>query len=477
MGCLLAVSLIAAACTDTKGGMASGRLLAPVADSEPDGAAPQTLRPDAVADRPDGVDRDSGEQSAQTLMSDSVGPPFGRADYYSGTGAVRDGLWVTLGPNDVPGPLWHASLGLRPRRVGQVFDACVLEEAWVIAYGHEPIDGVPGWFYSEWRDLHPGCLTIDDPDHEPFGRWSYVGETGSLSYLRTKAEAFAEGREYEQRLRPDGELLPWNANLLGIVKAGNTELIGFRDAGYAAQPVEVLPESISYDAGTLRGLVRNWSPTRFAYGVQVSVGDAQWQWPLSIQPGEIAPFELTGLSLAHSPPIEELMVVAQMRDEADISRAFDFRCSPPWFEGNADDLEFDVPGIVHDTLPRQGRHLLAFYCADVNRYISSRPDWQDDQQPVTVENLRSYVAFMEYDGTVLDIRELVIFTEYYPDEPGAKIIKEVITGIPNERVIAGETHRSSRARLSFAAASGEDHLPANWIVWIGGAHNSDTEDS
>ena len=158
--CWLAVWL-AAACTGTAPRSVPDGAAAPISDSVGVETSVPALQHNAAADRPAGRERvaglGSGERSALPLMSAPVGPPFGRADFYSGPGVVRDGVWVTLGPNDVPGPLWHASPGIRMRMVGQVFDVCVLEEAWIISYGYRPSSGVPAFFVGPWRRDSPEC--------------------------------------------------------------------------------------------------------------------------------------------------------------------------------------------------------------------------------------------------------------------------------------------------------------------------------
>ncbi len=113
---------------------------------------------------------------------------------------------------------------------------------------------------------------------------------------------------------------------------------------------------------------------------------------------------------------------------------------------------------------------MVLYCAAVNKYISSRPDWEHDNEPVLIDDLRSYVALLRH-GRVLEIRQLITFAEYYTAEGGSPL--EVITGIPSERVIDGKSHRSSNANVAFAASHGADSEHTGWIVWIGGAHSHD----
>lgn len=478
--CWLAVCVVVAACADHAPESAAGEAAAPAGDIGSVETSVPVPQRGAAANRPAGRQRVDGAgpggQQTRLRVSSSAGPPFGRADLYGGPDPVRDGLWISVGPNDDLGPLHQVPDNPRAAVAGRVYDVCVLEEAWIISYGYRPLDGVPAGFVGPWRRDNPGCSTVDDPDHEPFARWSFVGELRSSPYFRTKGEAFAWGREFEDQMRQliSGPL-PLNAQLLGTVEESLYEPIEFAGVLDSAERVRVIPESLAYDAGTLRGLVRNWSPTQFAYEVSVSINGVSWRWPLSIQPGELAPFELAGLALDVSPTAGELEVEARLREDADLSRAFDFSCSPPWFEGNAKDLSGLVPDVVYEALPQQGRHAMGYYCAYLNRFVASRPDWEHDEQPIEIDDMRSYVAFIDHSGSVIELRELTLFTEYYVDGQDGKITPETITSIPDESVFDGKSYRSSTVHVAFAVpdigeADDEWLRSAGWVAWIGGAH-------
>ncbi len=439
------------------------------------------LETDSISDAsagPETVGEPAGRNQAAASRSATMTAPFGRADFYGGVGVVRDGVWASLGPNDVPGPLWDAPVNPRAKTAGRVYDVCVLEEAWIISYGYEPGSGVLANFAGPWRRDHRECSTVDDPDHEPFPRWAYVGEVRSSPYFRTKAEAFAWGQEFEDQIRQliSGPL-PLYAQPLGMVAESWYEPIEFGSVLDSAEPVRVVPESLVYQAGTLRGLVRNWSPTRFAYNLRASLSGSSWRWPLSVQPGELAPFELTGLAFDETPAAEDIIVEAELRDDADLSRAFDYWCSPHWFEGNAHDLSGRVPDIVYMTLPQDGRHAMAYYCAELDRHAASHPDWKYDKEPVVIDDLRSYVAFLDYSGQVIEIRQLVTFTEYYVDDEdgNSRIRTELINSVPYENAHGWTQSGPPHAWVAFAAPDVGDSddgfiHSAQWVLWLGGAH-------
>lgn len=86
--------------------------------------------------------------------------------------------------------------------------------------------------------------------------------------------------------------------------------------------VRLEPASVLVRGGVLRGLVRNWSRHLWAYGVTVTAGDKRFVWPLSVQPGEIAPFEIAGWDGPTDPEQIQIDVTAELSWHVDPSRAF-----------------------------------------------------------------------------------------------------------------------------------------------------------
>ena len=94
--------------------------------------------------------------------------------------------------------------------------------------------------------------------------------------------------------------LPRNVDGFGFVSSlglGQGEPFGVVFAPFDApvDEVRVLSGTVAVSGGVLRGLVRNWS--RHLVGVRGhcdSRGACAFEWPLSVQPGEVAPFEIGG---------------------------------------------------------------------------------------------------------------------------------------------------------------------------------------
>ena len=60
--------------------------------------------------------------------------------------------------------------------------------------------------------------------------------------------------------------------------------------GSPRDEVAVLGDSVLVRDRVVRGLVQNMSERMFARDVAVSVDAKRWEFPLTVQPGEVAPF-------------------------------------------------------------------------------------------------------------------------------------------------------------------------------------------
>ena len=184
--------------------------------------------------------------------------------------------------------------------------------------------------------------------------------------------------------------------------------IRYSDADDPIDEVRVLADTVAVRDGVLRGLVRNLSRTLWAYGVTVSAEGKSWQWPLSVQPGEVAPFEINGWSGPDDPEQIDLTVTAQMSPKGDISRSYDWgQWNPlppdrmPEFE-QAERDDGHEPGLVQQI--------------DADRWVgsnasfrvpASHPGFADhirhnrdglpvnDGQPLAADELVSYIAYMQ----------------------------------------------------------------------------------
>ena len=147
-------------------------------------------------------------------------------------------------------------------------------------------------------------------------RYIYVGDESWTEAHPTVAEALAHRDRIEakwvdaRKRRPDGELLGYH---------------GMFKREFPLEPrdeVVVLADTVSVSGGVVRGLVHNLSEGLYARNVVVSAGDSSWRWPLTVQPGERAPFEIEGWQGSNDPNEIALSVTADTSTVFDLSRAF-----------------------------------------------------------------------------------------------------------------------------------------------------------
>ncbi|WP_419839543.1 hypothetical protein [Candidatus Poriferisodalis sp.] len=352
--------------------------------------------------------------------------PFEVADYFM-SDAIRR-LRLPLGGRDLSGPflgepLEHIDL------LSGVFDLCDDAEAYEAFTGETYREGslFPRNTYPELISERGtmGCdgsgTGVDQP------RWALrANDWGGTIRFATREDALAEQEEriarYSKRYANTVETPP-----LGIHDGVSTDaLIRFADADTPVDDVRLLEDSLTVVDGVLRGMVRNWSRVLWAYEVTVTAHGRIFEWPLSVQPGEIAPFEIgawDGPVDTHRIGIE---VAARMVPEADLSRAFEFFFGRPWW-GNAYDVPYDYPQHIHEALPQEGSHEL--YLAYAQFAEPDSHPWTADPgalagwrsgdileslvTQVRIDDLRAYLALFAYS--------------YVPDstEPSEPVVYEL----------------------------------------------------
>ena len=160
-----------------------------------------------------------------------------------------------------------------------------------------------------------------------------------------------------------------------------------------ADEVSVMAKTVTVIDGTIRGLVQNLSENMWARDVTVAAGDKKWTWPLTVQPGEVAPFEIEGWTGATDPAAINLQVTATLSTTVDVSRALILIGENDW-QGTWDQYiaslfpDFAVPE------PPEGE----FYYTEAlwqAKAPASHPSLATQVMTQTIDNLRAYVAFLE----------------------------------------------------------------------------------
>ena len=171
--------------------------------------------------------------------------------------------------------------------------------------------------------------------------------------------------------------------------------------------VVVLAESVLVSGGVLRGLVQNMSAGMFARGLTVSVGDSVWSWPLTVQPGEVAPFAIDGYQAPADPAAVTFAVSASLTPTPDPSRSFLLENVPGNFEGTWNEYLNYFPPFAADE-PPQGE-TIHFYETIVSvRAPTSHPSIaaQIRETGLTIEDFKAYYVALNPQGRVLEIRRL-----------------------------------------------------------------------
>ena len=185
--------------------------------------------------------------------------------------------------------------------------------------------------------------------------------------------------------------------------------------------VRILPQTVAVRGGVLRGVVRNWSRHLWAYEVTVSAEGHDFVWPLSVQPGEIAPFEIHGWDGLTDPDLIEFAVDADMSWHTDPSRAFERGIGPTLWAG--DTTKRPMPQGLRDRYPTLTADIASDSVSvgivrwDTGlRKPDSHPSLADEigglheAGDLVVDDLRGYGMVFDYAGRVLDVGPAILTT-------------------------------------------------------------------
>lgn len=454
------------------------------------GAAAVTVTTVVPEDSED-AESSASEPGCEECRSSAGWTMFGQADVAMGARNDPGALRVWLGPRDAPGALWR-QYGISSDDVGRVLDVCVREEAYArvgrrVLRPGEPISGQDLLFIRD-RQRSSNCYRSEPG--EPHSRWFYLTENGVSPYYDTREEA----QQWRQRQREASRnTLPHGAYPYGVNHEASGLGILYSSIDDPIDEVRVLADSVNVRNGALRGAVRNWSRHQWAYGVVVSAGGREWAWPLSVQPGETAPFEFEGWDGPADLEQIQISVTAEMSVQADISRSFEIQPLP------SPDEYISLREIQRRL---QLRHQDADYVADMEHlnnldydYVElvamtvefeppdSHPSFADDTLynnfERSVSGLRAFYAYTaphtvgQGQTKIHDVVELTIYQhEYLVDENGDIYKNE--DGIYAQRLvpITGLPHTHPDGREGDTALVAIAHsYQVGRLIWIGSEHS------
>ena len=425
---VLSTALLAAACTG-----------APSTQPEDSGSAsPPTVTASAGA-----APGDNGQTPPQDTAGPSADPhppsppmpsrtadatgPFGRPDLWIGAGPPTTGLQRSLGAGDIPGTLLSFG-GTAPGAEYAVRDTCDLPDLLAKAEAA----GTAFWLNPWLADRLERCMSLH--------RFEVTYGTSSRGwrYFATRADA----EQWITRQQDDTArrtTLPTDTSPFGVKSSHSPFGIMYAPFDAPIDEVRVLSETIAVSGGVLRGLVRNWSRRLWAYEVTVSAGEHAFSWPLSVQPGEVAPFEIGGWDGPTDPEQIQFTVDAEMSWHTDPSRAFRDRFEIP--------LALEVGELRRRLLPDGARDRYAHVTGDVPRGSVSagsvelpsislgRPtshlSLHDVYGVFAIGDLRGYGAVFDSRGRIVDVGPAPAVGAADTDGRGAVVRFEEITHLPH----------------------------------------------
>ena len=314
---------------------------------------------------------------------------------------------------------------------------------------------------DELGDLHRRGCGSGEP------RYVHLGWNGPAEILRRSREEAREVVQGAACLYGCGHHLGWGNDQLGY-----ETFPGVFAVDAPADEVVVLWDSVVLKDGELLGLVQNRSAALFAREVAVTWGEHSWVFPLTVQPGEVAPFVLDAGPLAALPEQSEIVVSAAMSPQPDLSRSFRNALFPftPLHSSSWDPVSLTRYLADPDlTLNRAAMDLPLGPGAWLREWST---DWELEQptshpgvaavEDLVIEDVRAYLTFFdENTRKVIAVHPLTPFNSYvHPHEP--------LSGLPIIRS-DGRRHYDFRLEFVWLADSEYDTLGVQTVMHVGGA--------
>ena len=384
---------------------------------------------DSVEGPADVEDADSVEGPADVEDADSVEGSAGEAAESVGVGDVGGGSGVVvlgdLPPRPArPGAVVGVGEGpLRSERsdweslMGEVLDVCGDDrDAAAAIKGRRPDPGEEVTALTEdlVAGLRRGCVD---------GRgFAHIGWDGPGPVRVTPEEAIEAVSGWACFFGCEHHL-GYGASFRGV---GHTQLGYDAPAGVFAvqEPVDevvLLWDSVAVRDGALLGLVQNRSAVLFARSVRVAFDGRSGVFPLTVQPGEVAPFVLDGV--AQLPERSQIEVSAVLSPEPDLSRSFefDFRFQilhasyardTPWLAGMLANSNFG--GLE---LPLSGDEWVSYWRTGVYLVEPTSHPGAGTAAGQVIEDLRAYLTLLDDNNRVFAVHRLTPISPIKEDEP------------------------------------------------------------
>lgn len=246
--------------------------------------------------------------------------------------------------------------------------------------------------------------------------------------------------------------------------------------------VGVLAGTVLARGGVLRGLMRNHSRTLWAYGVTVTAGGREWRWPLSMQPGEAAPFEIDDWDGPADPADISFEIDAEMSNDADMTRDAWVTLTDVFPGGliEEEDFGYFIPSEVSVELDPRGAVILDLRLGGSSFAAYSRDDvvvshpgsvhyWN---LPRTAVAWTAWVAWIPRDqARVVEVDQLALFHsrrwDEHEDGSATLIEAHILQARPYPELEVGRFN--PRVAFNPTALTAPD-TQSGHIVWVGTPH-------
>lgn len=348
---------------------------------------------------------EAGDGETGTAGTDEPVGPVGETE----TGGDSGATGPVAGPGEVGG-FWWSRESKWATVIDEVFDMCDDSEAMIAVTGRRPSPGDDDITNDQtWLDR-----ARDEILKFKTSRGVSCEEPGGLRYVTvTKNGPGPPGvspQDAAKRLKDRAENSPFYGQVVG---PPGTLLGSYGFFHHVPEPenaVKVMADKVTVIDGTIRGLVQNLSDTLWARDVTVAAGDKKWVWPLTVQPGEVAPFEIEGWTGTTDPAAIDLQVTATLSATVDVSRALMFIAGYDW-QGTWD--QYIASQFPDFAVPEPPAGEFSYTQAMVGPEApTSHPSLADQALNQTINDLRAYVAFIDWSThKVIEVREATTYDE------------------------------------------------------------------
>ena len=427
-------------------------------EAQTEGQVPGPEQPGGEA--PAGPGGGQGPGSGET-GGEGPGPqePGGPAEPVGETGTGGDDAGGPVAAPGEVGGFWWSPESNWATVIDEIFDVCDDSEALVAVTGRRlgPGDAPTE---REWDKVLKFRSSREVSCEKPGGR-RYVqvtkngpGPPGTSPQDATEQLRIAreDSPLYEEMMtRPPGTVLGYYGFYYHVDES--------------ADEVRVMAKTVTVIDGTIRGLIQNLSENMWARDVTVAAGGKKWTWPLTVQPGEVAPFEIEGWTGTTDPAAIDLQVTATLSTTVDISRALILIGENDW-QGTWDQYIASLRPAFAVPEPPEGE----FYYTHAlwqAKAPASHPSLATQVMTQTIDDLRAYVAFLELGppggpsttDRVLNVAQVATYE-------GIKIVTPHGSEYSHRRVLQMDI-LNNPTQYFVMGYKGECCIP---LTWVGGAN-------